>query len=130
MTISTDELRKMLADATPGPWRPGRGPFFRGESDRLTCRVYTECPATEMESYGTLCVENARLIAAVPDLAAEVIRLRKALEPFAKVAEHDIGYDEADTDVFRPMKLFNRAPRIRVGDLRRARAALNHKETE
>ena len=64
------------------------------------------------------------------DLAAEVIELREALGPFAKVAEHDIGYDETDTDLFRPMKLFNRAPRIRVGDLRRARAALNHKETE
>ena len=65
-----------------------------------------------------------------PQLAAEVIELREALEPFAKVAEHDIGYDEADTDVFRPMMVFNHAPRIRVGDLRRARAALNHKETE
>jgi len=48
---------------------------------------------------------------------------REALEPFAKVAEQDIGADEADTDFFSPMRSpYNRAPRIRVGDLRRAAA--------
>jgi hypothetical protein len=49
--------------------------------------------------------------------------LRDALEPFAAVAEHDIGEGEADIDLFRPMN-HNRAPLLTVGDLRRARAAL------
>jgi hypothetical protein len=49
--------------------------------------------------------------------------LREALEPFAAVAEHDIGEGEADIDLFRPMN-HNRAPLLTVGDLRRALAAL------
>ncbi len=57
--------------------------------------------------------------------AEENRRLREALRPFADVAEHDIGSDEADCDAFRPMFGVNRAPYLTVGDLRRARAALS-----
>lgn len=57
--------------------------------------------------------------------AEENRRLREALQPFADVAEHDIGSDEADCDVFRPMFGANRAPYLTVSDLRRARAALS-----
>jgi len=49
--------------------------------------------------------------------------LREALRPFALVAMHDIGDDEADTDLFRQMTKYNKAPQITVGDLRRARRA-------
>lgn len=45
--------------------------------------------------------------------------LLRALEPFALVAEHDIGEDEADHDLHRHIK-HNRAPRLTVGDFRRA----------
>jgi hypothetical protein len=56
----------------------------------------------------------------------ELARLREALEPFAKVAEHDIGEDEADSDDYRPMTArWARAANIKVGDFRRARQALN-----
>lgn len=56
---------------------------------------------------------------------AEIARLREALEPFARVAEHDIGESESDVDRFRPMTAGNnRAPLLTVGDFRRARAAL------
>jgi hypothetical protein len=65
----------------------------------------------------------------VSDLWTEVTRLsarcealEKALEPFARVAEHDIGTDEDDSDIFRMMSANNRAPLLTVGDLRRARA--------
>ena len=51
--------------------------------------------------------------------------VEEALKPFALVAEHDIGSDEADRDIFRPMLAHNHAPRLSVGDIRRARAALN-----
>lgn len=47
---------------------------------------------------------------------------RKALEPFARVAEHDIGESEADSDFFMPMKTYNRAPLLTVGDFRNALA--------
>lgn len=56
---------------------------------------------------------------------AETRRLREALEPFAAVAEYDIGEDETDNDVFTPMTWVNaRARVLTVGDFRRARAAL------
>lgn len=55
---------------------------------------------------------------------------REVLGPFAKVAEHDIGVDEADSDHFRPMYRHNRAPLITVGDLRSASRALAGGEHE
>ena len=51
--------------------------------------------------------------------------MREALRPFADVATHDIGEDEDDADIFRPMTDHNRAAKIRVGDMRRALAALS-----
>lgn len=54
----------------------------------------------------------------------EISRLEDALGPFAAVAENDIGEDETDQDLFRPMDRHNRAPRLTVGDLRAAQAAL------
>jgi len=65
------------------------------------------------------------------DAEAALAEARKALEPFALVAEHDIGEDEADSDAFRPMpKPFNHAPQITVGHLRAARRALTGGQEE
>lgn len=66
------------------------------------------------------------------DLWADLKALREtkadllaALEVFAAVAEHDIGDDEVDSDLFRPMTAKHaRAKLITVGDLRAARAAI------
>lgn len=56
---------------------------------------------------------------------AELERARKALQPFAKVFECDIGEDEADADRFQPMRTpYNRAPLLTVGDFRAAARAL------
>lgn len=49
---------------------------------------------------------------------------REALRPFAAVAAVDIGSDEADGDLFSPVNHHN-APRLTVGDFRRALAALS-----
>lgn len=58
------------------------------------------------------------------DLDAATARERvavEALKPFALVAENDIGESEDDADVFRPiMGTVNYAPKLTVGDLRRA----------
>jgi len=51
--------------------------------------------------------------------------LEDALVPFATVMDNDIGEDEADGDMFKPMITRNRAPRLIIFDFRRARAALN-----
>lgn len=59
-------------------------------------------------------------------LRAENERLRGALEPFAAVADVDIGEDETDEDFFRPANRdYAKAPPIMVGHMRAARAALS-----
>lgn len=60
-------------------------------------------------------------------LQARVAELEAGLRPYAEVAKHDIGTDEADADLFTPMRQYNLARRLTVGDLRRARALLERK---
>lgn len=67
---------------------------------------------------------KAALLAELARLRAECARKDEALEPFVLVAERDIGEDEADEDFFRPMSKYNAAPLLKVGDFRRARAAI------
>jgi predicted RNA-binding Zn-ribbon protein involved in translation (DUF1610 family) len=50
--------------------------------------------------------------------------MREALSPFAAVAAVDIGSDEADGDIFSPIR-HNHAPRLTVGDFRRALASIS-----
>lgn len=72
-------------------------------------------------SYGDAADEIERL-------QAQNAKLREALEPFAAVAEYDIGDDEVDADYYRqPTSLrWAKAP-AKVGDYRAARAALEGK---
>jgi len=49
---------------------------------------------------------------------ARVSQLEAALEPFAAVAEHDIGDDEMNEEFFQPMTRHNKAPRLNVGHFR------------
>ena len=75
--------------------------------------------------------EQERRLAAnlIDRLNAENERLRSALRPFALVAEYDIGKDESDVDLFRPMDArYARAPLIYVGQLRRALAIFQSTE--
>ena len=72
-------------------------------------------------------IEQQRIITALSEDASKAAELARALEPFAMVAEHDIGDDEDDSDAFRPMQRNHRAPKITVGHMRRARAALDAK---
>lgn len=75
--------------------------------------------------HGSEYAAPASLRASLTAKDAEIAALRAALEAFAKVAKHDIGSDEADRDLFRPMSKFNEAPLLTVGDLRRAARALH-----
>lgn len=56
-------------------------------------------------------------------LLAHADAMAGALEPFVLVAEHDIGTDEADKDRHQHMDKHNYAPRLTVGDFRRAATA-------
>ena len=72
--------------------------------------------------------KNEHCISRILSLRADNEKLRAALKPFADVAENDIGDDETDADIFRPITgRYNHAPLLTVGDLRTAAAAL--KET-
>lgn len=75
--LTNDEIRALLDDATPGPWKAKRAPhgpidiFDHREMDIVT--VYGG--GVELEHKAG----NARLIAAAPDAFAEVLRLREVL---------------------------------------------------
>jgi|SRR3569833_77896 len=75
------------------------------------CGVAHQERANEME---------ARALAAESRLAEAM----KVIEPFALIAEHDIGSDETDADTYQPIT-YNTVPRISVGHLRAARRFLN-----
>ncbi len=99
--IDADELRKLLAEATPGPWHSEEkpaGPEANGIKasigiwSEFLFRQAIEIADEEIDAedekwvagiWGVISdndVANARLIAAAPDLAAEVLRLRAEVE--------------------------------------------------
>lgn len=101
---------------TPGPWRVAPNGFdgfqiVYNEAGNWLAEVFDDCDPVEGRPEA-----DARLIAAAPDMS-------EALRPFALVAEHDIGSDEDDADLFQVMSVHNHAPKLTVGDLRRALAA-------
>jgi hypothetical protein len=74
--MTTDELKKLVAAATPGPW-------VQSMPDTTWVMAGSLHVATiPRASDGDWSPQNARLIAAAPDLARELIALREA----AKVA--------------------------------------------
>ncbi len=56
-----------------------------------------------------------------------IAALEAVLEPLAAIADCDIGHDETDNDLYRPMQRHNKAPLLTVGHLRKARAVLRDK---
>jgi hypothetical protein len=112
------ELEAELADvAIPSPY----------------CEICGSCG-----SEGCGCEHKCKYAHSHPDvvrdmdaLQALVDRYEKALRPFAEVAQCDIGEDEADADLFKPMSERNaRAPLLKVGDLRRAAFSIDDAAAE
>ena len=71
-TPTTQDLRTMLDEACAsvnGPW------IVTG--DESTGFAVSTCGGNGYSAASDMCIEDARLIAAAPDLAAEVIRLRE-----------------------------------------------------
>ena len=56
---------------------------------------------------------------AIRELVDDRNEMVKALRPFAEVYRHDIGTDETDADLFQ-VNNNNRAPKLTVGDFKRA----------
>ena len=75
------------------------------------------------KAYGEKCDQLLNAVLASTAAEDKLAEAMKVIEPFADVAEHDIGDDEFDDDVFRPISSKNaRAQLINVGHLRAARA--------
>lgn len=110
-----------LTKFTSGPWSVETVRTTCGHAHKINpiraCIYVDHRDARETDDKTVRAAANAHLIAAAPSLL-------EALAPFARVAEHDIGQDEADEDTFRPMSSRNQAPLLTVGDFRRALAAI------
>ncbi len=130
-----EKLKMLERGASKAPWRThlvddtsiidaNRNPVASTFPDGgVDDDVDFHAPVEQMER------DAAFIVAArnhIPELIVERERLREALRPFARVAEHDIGDDETDGDRFLPIvdRRHARAPLLTVGDLRRALAAL------
>jgi hypothetical protein len=91
--MTDDELRAMIEAATPGPWHVGKDPEVS-----IACGYFVGgggFARADMTGPGDKQGPNARLIAAAPDLAAEVLRLRAALRYYASESlwDRDGGND-------------------------------------
>ena len=80
MTYTTEQLEKMLADATPGPWRVRINKRdSKDECDLSICGdifVLADLNGPQYEHQHP----NAALIAAAPTITAELIAARRKLE--------------------------------------------------
>lgn len=78
------DLRKLLDEATPGPWRVG--PV---DDTVVVAADGSEIAAIDGDynepDLWPMMEANARLIALAPDLAAALIKAEEALRPFAEI---------------------------------------------
>ena len=106
--VTSEDIRKMLDEATPGPWwvctyDAGDYPWYDHNGPCPSIQAPDECDCAVVhwdgfkQEYWSACdgnqkqIEaNARLIAAAPDLAAEVLRLRDELASGSFYKESDI----------------------------------------
>ncbi len=81
--LSTTNLKRLLAEATPGPWE-ARGYYMDGDPRPDTsCQIFS----ADGKYLGIVHSPHADLAAAAPDLAQEVLRMREALRDLSEVWE-------------------------------------------
>lgn len=83
--MTDEELQKLLAEATPGPWihdEEDQGKY--GVNYSILRKDNILYDVAEMVGYEA----DARLIAAAPDLAREVLALRKVAETASAMLNH------------------------------------------
>lgn len=93
--MTDEELQKLLAEATPGPWihdEEDQGKY--GVNYSILRKDNILYDVAEMVGYEA----DARLIAAAPDLAREVLALRKVAEALVVTREKllNIAHSEFD----------------------------------
>lgn len=100
MTPTTEQLKDLLAKVTPGPWwtdakYDGSEMGCAIIAARIDCGPIPGNPTRGMVAWSSSiintdarrCEANATLIALAPTLAAEVVRLREALERIDRLTE-------------------------------------------
>lgn len=125
-TLDLDALERAARAATPGPWDFRTLENFGGnvvryrDGDRFDIERVAKA-GLETNATFIAAANPAAILSLISDYRALQERVEgaeKALRPFPRVAEQDIGEDEADDDMFRPMLAFNRAPQPKIGDFR------------
>ncbi len=100
MRLSSKELQEMLGATAPGPWTTNISDFGMSNTGGAYVAVYDENSRTLAhilcrDTVGKGCdypfAANARLIAAAPELAAELLQLRKALWKISKASDDVTG---------------------------------------
>jgi len=100
MKIATEELRKLVSEATPGPWTPMQAmcETWRGQGERNTrpidfgyiapiCSTFRRPAGSDADECRIAGWANVRLAASAPTLAAELITARETLEEW-KASQH------------------------------------------
>lgn len=75
--LSTANLKRLLAEATPGPWEAEEGIYPEYITDSSGCRVLWN---NSEKLFWSNEDEDVHLAAAAPELAQEVIRLREQIK--------------------------------------------------
>ena len=87
MTIDYNQLRALAYTANPGPWRTDEHPYMDGQS------VY-DADGEKIAQH--LSGNNAELVVLAPDMARELLRLRRELTDLRDLMWKHSGYLKAD----------------------------------
>jgi hypothetical protein len=100
--MTDDELRALLAAATPGPWEPHRNSAYWEFCTQAGDQIGDVCASNFLQIKGdneALARANAALVALAPALAAEVLALRT--EVLALRAERDAAKRSSAVEIAR-----------------------------
>jgi hypothetical protein len=99
-TLTPARVAEMAAKATPGPWRDGETILcaFSEKVSHASLGLIAVVGNADRQITQRYAKHNAAFIAAAPDMAAliatqaaEIERLREAIEPFVDLADHFFG---------------------------------------
>jgi hypothetical protein len=92
--MTDDELRALLAAATPGPWEPHRNSAYWEFCTQAGDQIGDVCASNFLQIKGdneALARANAALIALAPALAAEVLALREERDAAKRTSAVEIA---------------------------------------
>ena len=96
--MTPDEIKRLIAEATPGPWMVGPvdDTVVSGADGSEIAAIDGDYNEPDL---WPIMEANARLIAAAPDLATQVVRLTEALKNVMGIVDTPIGWRRLGVDV-------------------------------